>query len=154
MRRARVSIVSLCGSGSVVPLHLVCQRVAALPSSALAARPSSPTVSWLSAVATHCVRSGSPVGVGVGVGVGAGGGEVATRSISAALVQGPRLPASLRATSRTYRADAAAKVMVVVAEVSARVPDAAAVHVVPSTDSSMRYCPTAPLRPVDAGRGT
>ena len=60
-----MSIVNTCGSGSAVPLHLLCHNVATLPSRTLPAAPFSPTVSWLSAVAVHPVRGSTPVGGGV-----------------------------------------------------------------------------------------
>ena len=54
------------------------------------------------------------------------------RLISAALLHGPRLPASVIAVSRTYRARTAVKVAVFSVLVSGQVPLATALQVVPS----------------------
>src|SRR5215207_7556555 len=59
--------------------------------------------------------------------LGGGVDAVPSRLISAALVHGPRLPASVRAVSRTYRAGTAAKAAVFSVASSAHVPPATGV---------------------------
>ncbi len=101
--------------------------VVATPSSTLAAAPFSPAVSWLSAATVHPVRLSV-------------GSARPSRLISAALDHGPRLPASVRAVSRTKRAMRGSKVTVWAVPTSANAPVAAAApHVVPSVLVSTRY---------------
>ncbi len=93
LRVALVSMVMVCGSGAAgAGDHLLCQIVAVLPSSTLLARPLTRAVSSSLAVAVHPVRGSTPDGDAV---------CPPSRLISAALVHGPRLPASVLAVSRT-----------------------------------------------------
>ena len=63
-------------------------------------------------------------------------GTPASKLISAALLHGPRPPASVRAVSLTYRAVMAGKETVFSAEVSANVPVATGLpQVVPSVET-------------------
>jgi hypothetical protein len=117
----------------------VCQIVAVLPSSTLAAAPFSRTVSWLSAATVQPVR-------------GSAGSVPPSRLISAAADQVPRSPASLSAVSRTKRVSTVANVTVLSTSSSANVPVAATVYVVPSLLASTRYCPIRPFGPSAGGR--
>ena len=93
LRVALVSMVMVCGSGAAgAGDHLLCQIVAVLPSSTLPARPFTRDVSASLAVAVHPARGSTPDGDAV---------CPASRLISAALLHGPRLPASDLAVSRT-----------------------------------------------------
>src|SRR3712207_183188 len=76
-----------------------------------------------------------------------------SRLISAALLHGPRLPASDSAVSRTYRAVAGGNTTVCRAALSGNEPAAIRdVHVVPSVLLSTLYRPMRPLA-LAAGRG-
>src|SRR5689334_5503683 len=89
-----------CGSGLAgAGEYWLCQKVALLPSIARAARPSSDAVSCESAVTVQPVRASV-------------GSSRPSTLISAALLHGPRLPASEVAVSRTYRAICDGKVTV------------------------------------------
>ena len=103
-----MSTVIECGSGAGVPSYRECQIVAAFPSSTL---PAGNPGDASPAVAVQPVR-------------GSSGGATWPRSttISAADDHGPRLPASVRAVRRTYRAVSGWKVMVFSSAVSAHVP--------------------------------
>ena len=79
---------------------------------------------------------------------------MASRTLtSATLAQGPRLPASVNAVKRTYRARTLAKLTTFCTESSVKVPVATGgPHAAPSVDTSIRYCPIAPLPPAGLGR--
>ena len=73
---------------------------------------------------------------------------------SAALLHGPRPPASVSAFNRTYLAELLGKLTTFVVESSANWPVATGLpQVVPSVETWIWYWPMFPLRPVASGRG-
>ncbi len=143
-RAAFVSMVMLCGNGAAgAGEYLLCQIVAVLPSSTLAAPLFARAVSASLAVAVHPVRGNTPAG---------GAGSPPKRLISAALLQGPRFPASEVAVKRMYRALTAGKSTVFSAMVSAQAPVATTFQVVPSELASIEYFPIRPFPRSGRGR--
>ena len=134
----------LCGNPITVGEYWECQIVVRLPSSTLAALPFSRVVSWSLAVAIQPVRVSA-------AGAGAGGGWVvpvsATRLSSAALVQGPRLPASVIAVSRTKRVATGVNTVVFSNALSAQVPVATAAP--QFAPSGLAWISKRPMRPLE-----
>src|SRR5215472_5260136 len=129
-----MSIVMLCGSGGTVPEKAVCHMVVPLPSRTLAAAYAAEA--WLSAEAVQPVRDNA----------GPSGGPLLRRPISAADDQGPRLPASVRAVSRTYRAETLPKTARFWDLSSAQVPLTTGVpQFIPSRLTEIEYWPIFPL---------
>src|SRR4051812_31473230 len=129
-----MSTVSQCGSGAAVPEYLVCQKLAALPSIALVAGSFSAVGSSLAAGGVQDARGSVTSGV-------------PCRLISAAVLHGPRLPASVRAVSRMYRAVTAGNGTLFSVWSSAKVPVATALpQVTPSLETKIWYWPMLPLR--------
>src|SRR5690349_8199975 len=94
-----MSIVMLCGGGAVFVVA-VRHMVPASPSRTLLA--ATVADAWLSAETVQPIRdSAGPIG-----------GSPPDRPIAAADVSGPRPPASVRAVSRTYRAETVLKAAV------------------------------------------
>src|SRR5215470_3144909 len=129
-----MSIVILCGNGGTVPVKAVCHMVVPLPSRTFAA--AYVAESSLSAEAVQAVRgSAGPIG-----------GSPPNRPISAADDHGPRLPASVKAVSRTYRAETLPKTAVFRDLSSAQVPVATgAPQFIPSLLAEIEYRPILPL---------
>src|SRR5215475_16057478 len=129
-----MSIVMLCGNGGTVPVVAVLHMVAASPSRTLLA--ASAAESSLTAQAVQPVRgSAGPIG-----------GSPPSRPISAAAVLGPRPPASVRAVSRTYRAETALKTAVFRDLLSAQVPVTTGVpQFFPFMLTEIEYRPILPL---------
>src|SRR5215831_11430517 len=129
-----ISIVMLCGSGGMVPVKAVCHMVVALPSKTLAAAYFAEAS--LSAETAQPVRGNA----------GPIGGPLLSRPISAADVHGPRLPASVRAVSRTYRAETLLKIACFEVSSSAHVPLTTGVpQLTPSRLKEIEYWPILPL---------
>ncbi len=137
-RAAFVSMVMLCGNGAAgAGEYLLCQIVAVLPSSTLAAPLFARAVSASLAVAVHPVRGNTPAG---------GAGSPPKRLISAALLQGPRFPASEVAVNRTNRALTAVNAAVFSTAVSAHVPFATGwLQVTPSMLTRISKLPIRPF---------
>src|SRR5215831_106394 len=124
----------LCGNGGTVPVKAVCHMVVPLPSRTLAAAYFAEA--WLSAETVQPVRgSAGPVG-----------GSPPNRPISAAADHGPRWPASVKAASRTYRAEMLLKTAVFRDLSSAQVPVITGVaQFIPSVLTEIEYWPILPL---------
>ena len=135
----------LCGNGINVGEYWECQIVVRLPSSMFAAPPLSRVVSCSLAVTIQPVRVSA-----VGAGAGGGGWVVPVSAIrwsSAALVQGPRLPASVIAVSRMKRVATGVNPVVFSNALSAQVPVAtAAPQFVPS---GLAWISKRPIRPFE-----
>src|SRR5215469_8349060 len=129
-----ISIVMLCGSGGTVPVKAVCHMVVPLPSKTLAA-----------AYVAEASLSAETVQPGRG-NADPSGGPLLSRPISAADVHGPRLPASVRAVSLTYRAETAPKTARFADLSSAQVPLTTGVpQFTPSRLTEIEYWPILPL---------
>src|SRR5215469_391922 len=123
-----MSIVMLCGSGGTVPVKAVCQMVVPLPSRTFAAV--YVAEASLSAEAVQPVRGSA----------GPTGGSPPNRPISAADDHWPRLPASVKAVSRMYRAETLPKTAVFWDLSSAQVPMATgAPQFIPSMLTEIEY---------------
>src|SRR5215471_14336535 len=124
----------LCGSGGMVPVKAVCHIVVPLPSKTLAAA--------YFAEASLSAETAQP---GRG-NAGPSGGPSLSRPISAADVHGPRLPASVRAVSRTYRAETTLKTACLADLSSAQVPLATgAPQFIPFRLTEIEYWPILPF---------
>src|SRR5690242_4596548 len=129
-----MSIVMLCGNGGAVFVVAVRHMVPASPSRTLLA--ATVADAWLSAETVQPIRdSAGPIG-----------GSPPDRPIAAADVSGPRPPASVRAVSRTYRAETVLKAAVFRDLSSAQVPvTTGATQVVPFMLTEIEYRPMLPL---------
>src|SRR5215468_4774336 len=129
-----MSIVMLCGSGGTVLVVAVRHMVWPSPSRALLA--ANAAEAWLSAEAVQPIRdSAGPIGA-----------SAPARPIAAAAALGPRPPASVRAVSRTYRAETVPKTAFFSDLSSAQVPvTTGAPQLFPSLLTEIEYRPMLPL---------
>src|ERR1700730_1585622 len=128
-----MSIVILCGNGGMVPVKGVCHMVVPLPSRTLLA-------AYVVAEASLSADAVQPTRDRAGRRAG-----FPSRPSSAANEKAPRLPASVRAVSRTNRADTPPNTAVFRVLSSAQVPVTTALQFVPSLLTEIEYRPISPV---------